>query len=217
MFHGHGKILWVNLWVWKVYGKILLGMWCWFLENLCGYDFGYVRIYLFMGMNLWEIPYVEFFFFFTWLWKNLVVLYGYVKNFNCIEILLGHLFDLIFCCGGHCLWEFFFFFFFLEIFGHGHGNWWAELLCCRASRVEVVSKCWKVHGHHCLLASKISSMKRALALSLKLCPIMRHMSIEVFSYFLPWQSASGTLPVPSIFQALGRWCWHLMTFLLSVV
>ena len=31
-----------------------------------------------------------FFFFFAWLWKNLVVVYGYVKNFGCIEILVGH-------------------------------------------------------------------------------------------------------------------------------
>ena len=28
------------------YGKILSGVWCWFMENFCGYDFGYVRIYL---------------------------------------------------------------------------------------------------------------------------------------------------------------------------
>ena len=25
------------------------------MENLCGYDFGYVRIHLCMGTNLWEI------------------------------------------------------------------------------------------------------------------------------------------------------------------
>ena len=33
------------------YEKILLGMWCWFMENFCGYDFGYVRIY-FLCMDM---------------------------------------------------------------------------------------------------------------------------------------------------------------------
>ena len=36
------------------------------------------------------------------------------------------------------------------------------------------------------------------------CQIMKHMSTRIFSYFLPEQNASGTLPVPSIFQTLGR-------------
>ena len=31
-----------------------------------------------------------FFFFFAWLWKNLVVVYGCVKDFDCGEILVGH-------------------------------------------------------------------------------------------------------------------------------
>ena len=34
--------------------------------------------------------------------------------------------------------------------------------------------------------------------------IMRHISTKIFNYDLPWQSASRTLPVPSIFRALGR-------------
>ena len=42
------------------------------------------------------------------------------------------------------------------------------------------------------------------ALSLKLCLIRRHMNTKIFSNFLPWQRAFGTLHVPSIFQALGR-------------
>ena len=32
---------------------------------------------------------------------------------------------------------------------------------------------------------KMSSMKQALAPSLKLCQIIRHMSTRIFSYFLP--------------------------------
>ena len=32
------------------YGKILLGMWCWFLENLYGPSFGYMRTYLCMSL-----------------------------------------------------------------------------------------------------------------------------------------------------------------------
>ena len=31
-----------------------------------------------------------FFFFFAWLWKNLVVVYRYVKIFDCGEILVSH-------------------------------------------------------------------------------------------------------------------------------
>ena len=85
-----------------------------------------------------------------------------------------------------------------------HGNWWAKLLCYRALRVESVSKCWKMHRHHYLLALKTSLMKQALALSLKLCYIKRHMNRKIFIYFFPWQGASRTLPAPSIFQALGR-------------
>ena len=79
----------------------------------------------------------------------------------------------------------FFFFFWYGIFGHvgcGLGfiyfiffgmwfvmEWWAKLLFCKASRVEVVFKCWRTHGKHCLLISKTSSMKQHLVLSLKLC------------------------------------------------
>ena len=44
---------WINLWVWAnfVGMKLLVmenfvAMWCWFMKNFCGYDFGYVRIYL---------------------------------------------------------------------------------------------------------------------------------------------------------------------------
>ena len=33
-----------------------------------------------------------------------------------------------------------------------------------------------------------------------------NMSTKIFGYFLPWQSAFGKLPVPSIFQELGRYC-----------
>ena len=137
--------------------KILLGMWCWFLEN------------------------------FAWLWKkDLVIVYGHVKNFDCGEIRWGIDF-LLWGIGLFWVHDFFVMqnfldmwllvvrillaweFFFWVIWAFGCGNWWAKLLCCRASRVEVASKCWKVHGHPCLLASKTSSMKQALVLSLKLC------------------------------------------------
>ena len=61
------------------------------LGKFCGYDFGYVRIYLCMGMNLWEFFYLGHVgIFCAWLWKNLVVVYGCVKDFDCGEILVGH-------------------------------------------------------------------------------------------------------------------------------
>ena len=55
--------------------------------------FGYVKIYLCMGMNLWEFLYgylghVGIFFFYLAM-KNLVVVYGHVKNFDCGEIRWG--------------------------------------------------------------------------------------------------------------------------------
>ena len=68
------KFIAVKFRLWKNFvGYVML-----VLGNFCGYDFGYMRIHLCMGMNLWE------FFrtcrnFFAWLWKNLVVVYGYVK------------------------------------------------------------------------------------------------------------------------------------------
>ena len=114
---GDGQILWVwNFDLWK----ILLGMWCWFLENLYGYDFGYVRIYL--CMSLWE--------FLSWSCRNffllhgygkiLVVVYRYVKNFGCGKIWWHFGEALIFCCGTLTFlgaWGFF------GHVGFGHGNW----------------------------------------------------------------------------------------------
>ena len=61
--------------------------------KFCGYDFSYMRIYFCMGMNLWEFLYGyvgHVGFFCAWLWKNLVVVYGHVKNFDYGEILVGH-------------------------------------------------------------------------------------------------------------------------------
>ena len=64
------------------------------MENFCGYDFGYVRIYL-LCMDMYEII--------CWLswscrnicaWlckKDLEVVYGYVKHFDCGEIFGGAL------------------------------------------------------------------------------------------------------------------------------
>ena len=60
------------------------------LGKFCGYDFGYVRIYLCMGMNLWEFFSWTCRNFFAWLWENLVVVYGCVEDFDCGEILVGH-------------------------------------------------------------------------------------------------------------------------------
>ena len=55
------------------------------------YDFGYVRIYLCMGMNLWEYFYLGHVgIFLHGYGKNLVVMYGCVENFDCGKILLGH-------------------------------------------------------------------------------------------------------------------------------
>ena len=100
LFYGHDKILWVNFWVWKIFGhgknfmgmnfdyrKILLGMWCWFMENF----YGYLRH---VGT------------FCAWLWKNLVVVHGCVEDFDCGEILVGHWFLKIFWSCGLWLWNF---------------------------------------------------------------------------------------------------------------
>ena len=100
--YGDGQILWVwNFDLWK----ILLGMWCWFLENLNGYDFGYVRTYL--CMSLWEFLSwsCRNFFFFHGYGKFLVVVYRYVKNFDCGKIWQWWHFGgaLIFFYGGGAL------------------------------------------------------------------------------------------------------------------
>ena len=50
-------------------------LWFWLCENL-------------LGINLWEFSSWSRRNF-SWLWKNLVVVYRYVKNFDCGEILVG--------------------------------------------------------------------------------------------------------------------------------
>ena len=152
--------------------NILLGMWEFICAWSCGNFFLACRDFLF-----------------AWLWKNLVVVW-ICDKFGSGDILVGYWFDFVVGCWfdfvmGYWLQKYFLG---MEIFWlHilGYGNWWVEFLCCRPLRVEGVSKCWKVHGQHCLLASKMSSMKRALAPFSKLCRIMRHMSTRIFSYFLP--------------------------------
>ena len=57
--------------------------------NFCDYDFGYVKVYLCTGINLWEFLYGylgHVGIFCAWLWKNLIVVYGHVKNFGCGKI-----------------------------------------------------------------------------------------------------------------------------------
>ena len=52
--HGYICGYWKILWLWSFdLWKILLGMWCWFLENLYGHSFGYVRTYL--CTSLWNL------------------------------------------------------------------------------------------------------------------------------------------------------------------
>ena len=94
IFMGIGKLCGYEI---STHGKILLGIWFWFLENLCAYDFGNVRISL--CMNLWE------FFIVYGYGKNLVVVYRYVKNFDCGEILVGQWFFVVV---GHWSWEYIF-------------------------------------------------------------------------------------------------------------
>ena len=75
-------------------------MWCWFMENFW---------WLWMILAMWEFSccawtcrklFVNYpghvGIFCAWLWKNLVVVYGYVKNFDCGEIFGGVLIDFFF-------------------------------------------------------------------------------------------------------------------------
>ena len=76
----YGKILWV--WVWKIlrvrknfcgYGILatkifLLGMWCWIMKKFCGYDFGYLGIFVVVHWH----GHVGIFSM-AWLGKNLVL------------------------------------------------------------------------------------------------------------------------------------------------
>ena len=92
------------LWIWKDFnGHEILAMKKNFVmfiyRKFCGYAFGYVGIYLCMGMNMWEN---SFFFndYFGYVGKEilivhgygkkLVVVHGYVKKFVCGKILVGY-------------------------------------------------------------------------------------------------------------------------------
>ena len=52
-----------------------------------------------------------------------------------------------FFCGMGNFWDMWVFFFGMWFFM----EWWAKLLCCKASRVKIVSNCWRTCGKHCLL------------------------------------------------------------------
>ena len=89
-----------NLWC------LLDELWLEFWGALKLWSFGNVRIYLCIGSTCRIFILLSgkcriFFFFLAQLWKNLVVVYGHVKNFDCGEILLGHWFFVM----GH--WLFF--------------------------------------------------------------------------------------------------------------
>ena len=90
---------------------------CWVCDvgawKILWLSFGYVRIYLCMGMNLWGFFFFNFFNFlifnflswtcrnfFAWLWKNLVVVYGYVKIFYFGGALKFFYFFFILCVSG---------------------------------------------------------------------------------------------------------------------
>ena len=91
------KFCWVcDVDSWKICMVMILAMWEFLCAWTCGnFYLGHVGI---------------FFFFFAWLWKNLVVVYGYVKNFGCGKIWWHFGEALIFCCGTLTFlgaWEFF--------------------------------------------------------------------------------------------------------------
>ena len=115
-----------NLWC------LLDELWLEFWGALKLWSCGNVRIYLCIGSTcrifilLSGKCRIFFFFFLAQLWKNLVVVYGHVKNFDCGEILLGHWFFVV----GHWLfflgaWESFGYvilvmgIFWTRDFGHG--------------------------------------------------------------------------------------------------
>ena len=113
------------------YGKNFVGMKFWLMEKFCWVcDVDSWKICTVMILAMWEflcawtcgnfyLGHVGFFFF-AWLWKNLVVVYGYVKNFGCGKIWWHFVEALIFCCGTLTFlgaWGFF------GHVGFGHGNW----------------------------------------------------------------------------------------------
>ena len=112
-------------------------------KNFCGYgrilwawNFGYGKILLGMKFWTWGI------FCCAWTWKNFLWLLWTCRNWkkkkkNLLVWKFWHgMRDSLFC------WH--------VIFGM---EWWAKFLYCRASRVKLVSKCWRAYGKHCLLTS----------------------------------------------------------------
>ena len=114
--HGHiggdGQILWVwNFW--------LMEKFCW----VCDVDSWIICVVMILAM--WEFICACIcgnFYLFAWLWENFV----YVKNFDCVEILVGHWFDLWWWgigCENIYIYIYFFFFLYVNFWSYGFWSW----------------------------------------------------------------------------------------------
>ena len=112
----YDKLLWVCAWIYLWRWANFVGMKFWLVEKFCWVcDVDSWRICVVMILAIREIICActcgNFYlghvgtFLFAWLWKNVVIVYRYVKKFDCGEILVGH---WSFVVVGHWLWEYFF-------------------------------------------------------------------------------------------------------------
>ena len=142
-----GSCVWTceKFWLWWNFGwGIDLLLW-WSIDPFGCMIFGCEQF-----LVIWVLVVGIFFDMWFWSWENFLDMWSFVVGNFCWTYNFGH---------GK---------FFLDMWLWSW-KWWVQLLCCRASRVEVVLKCWKIRGKNCLLISKASSMKRTLVLSSKLC------------------------------------------------